>query len=244
MIPSTISGSKRGVRLSDQVVSQLQTMIKQRAFAPGERIPSERELCETLGVSRTVVREAVGTLVAKGLLEVRPGGGTAVRHPDPAIAMQLVTAALISSGGEVGFEHLQEVRALLEVEIAGLAAVRRTAPELAGIRAQLEATQEFEGDPQRWAEADVAFHAAIAEATHNPLYPILLGSISGLLMEVRLTGIRLTGTPQRAFKHHINILAALEAGKGVDARKAMQAHLRESRATFTKARMVAVGSRL
>ena len=149
---------------------------------------------------------------------------------------------LASGGREIGFEHLREVRLHLETEIADLAAERRNASDLELMRAQLEATGEFDGDAARWARADLAFHAAIATATRNPLYPVLLGSISELLMEVRLTGIRLPGTPERAYGHHQKILAAIERGDRNDARKAMLAHLRESQQTFTRARIAAGGA--
>jgi GntR family transcriptional repressor for pyruvate dehydrogenase complex len=239
--PQTFKQPVRGERLSDQVAAQLQAMITDRSLRAGEKIPSERELCELLGVSRTVVREAVRSLVAKGLLEARAGGGTVVRAPDAALVTEMMGIMLAAGGREIGFDHLREVRLHLETEIADLAAGRRTASDLETMRAQLEAMQRFEHDPVQWAVADVAFHAAIAEATHNPLYPVLLGSISELLMEVRLTGIRLPGTPQRAFKHHQHILEAIERGDRSAARKAMLAHLRESQETFTRAR-IASGS--
>ncbi|WP_376797020.1 FadR/GntR family transcriptional regulator [Thermogemmatispora sp.] len=227
----------RAARLSDQVAAQLQALVIEGAFKPGEKLPSERELCELLGVSRTVVREAIRALVVKGLLEVRPGGGMAVRAPDTALVSELMSMMLRTGNKEIAFAHVQEVRRLLEVEIAGLAAERRDEEDLGRMEAQLRAMVEFEHDPQRWAEADVAFHAAIATATHNPLYPILLGTISDLLMEVRLTGVSLPGTPQRAQRYHVPIFERIKAGDRIGARKAMLDHLRESEETFQKARI-------
>jgi len=226
----------RGVRLSDQVAAQLQKLITESAFRPGEKLPSERELCELLGVSRTVVREAVRSLVVKGLLEVRPGGGTLVRAPDTALVSELMTVMLRTGGGDVAFAHIHEVRRLLEVELAGLAAERREETDLRRIQSHLEAMVEHAGDPRRWAEADVGFHAAIAAATHNPLYLVLLDSINEMLMEVRLTGIRLPDTPQKAYAHHSRIFARIEAGDRLGARRAMQDHLEEAEATYRKAR--------
>ena len=227
----------RGERLSDRVAAQLQSMVKSNAIQLGEKLPSERELCELLGVSRTVVREAVRSLVAKGLLEVRHGGGTVVRAPDPALASDMMTM-LLGSGKDVAFTHVQEVRRLLEVEIAGLAAERRNDADLARMEAQLQWMVHHASDPERWAEADVAFHAAIATATHNPLYPLLLSSIADMLIEVRRTGISLPDTPGKAYTHHQNVFAHIKAADRVGARKAMQNHLRESEETFQKARFV------
>jgi len=224
-------------RLSDNVAAQLQGMIRTKALQPGEKLPSERELCELLGVSRTVVREAIRALVTKGLLEVRQGGGTVVRVPDPAMASEMMTL-LLGTGKDVAFNHVQEVRRLLEVEIAGLAAERRDSTDLALIEAQLQLMVEHTGDRERWAAADVAFHSAIATATHNPLYPVLLNSIAEMLIEVRRTGISLPNTPAIAYKHHQDIFAYVKAGDRLGARKAMQDHLRESEETFQKARFV------
>jgi GntR family transcriptional regulator, transcriptional repressor for pyruvate dehydrogenase complex len=226
----------RADRLSDQVAAQLQALVTDNAIKPGEKLPSERELCELLGVSRTVVREAVRSLVVKGLLDVRRGGGTVVRAPDTALVTEMMTIMLRAGTGGVAFSHVQEVRRLLEIEIAGLAAERRDDADLARMEEQLAAMVAHEAEPQRWAAADVAFHAAIAVATHNPLYPVLLGSIADMLMEVRLTGISLPDTPPRAYRHHQAIFERIKAGDRLGARKAMQDHLRESEETFQKAR--------
>lgn len=234
--PHQLQPPLRADRLSDQVAAQLQALVTRNAIKPGEKLPSERELCELLGVSRTVVREAVRSLVVKGLLEVRRGGGTIVRSPDTALVSEMMTMMLRAGGADVNFTHVQEVRRLLEVEIAGLAAERRDDADLAHIEVQLRAMVEDETNARRWAEADVAFHGAIASATHNPLYPVLLGSIADLLMEVRLTGVRLADTPAKAFQHHQAIYERIKARDRQGARKAMQEHLRESEDTFQRAR--------
>jgi len=226
----------RADRLSDQVAAQIQALVINDTLKPGEKLPSERDLCELLGVSRTVVREAVRSLVVKGLLEVRHGGGTVVRSPDPGLVAEMMTLLLRTGSGNVAFTHVQEVRRLLEVEIVGLAAERRTDADLLEIDAQLGAMAIHEHDAERWAAADVAFHAAIAVATHNPLYSVLLSSIADMLIEVRRTGIRLSDTPQKAYHFHLLIFERIKAHDRTGARKAMQEHLRESEATFKRAR--------
>lgn len=226
----------RAERLSDQVAARLQSLVLDNAIKPGEKLPSERELCELLGVSRTVVREAVRSLAVKGLLEVRRGGGTSVRAPDTALVSEMMTMMLRTGSSDVAFTHVQEVRRLLEVEIAGLAAERRDDDDLTRMAVQIEDMLAHEDDPQGWAAADVAFHAAIATATHNPLYSVLLSSIADMLMEVRLTGVSLPDTPQKAYQHHQAIFERITAGDRTGARKAMQDHLRESEETFQRAR--------
>jgi GntR family transcriptional repressor for pyruvate dehydrogenase complex len=221
-------------RLSDQVATQIQELVIESALKLGEKLPSERELSKLLGVSRTVVREAVRALVAKGLLEVRHGGGMIVRAPDSALVSEIMIN-MLRSDGDVTFMHVHEVRYLLEVEIAGLSAERRDDDDLLQMEGQLQAMVEHEGDPLRWAEADVAFHAAIAVATHNPLYLVLLNSIVEMLMELRLTAISLPDTPQKAYHHHMILFERIKAQDRPGARKAMRDHLRESQETFRKA---------
>ncbi|MBC8075485.1 MAG: FadR family transcriptional regulator [Chloroflexales bacterium] len=230
-------------RLSDQVAAQLQNLVMNNTFRPGEKLPSERELCELLGVSRTVVREAVRSLVVKGLLEVRRGGGTVIRMPDPALVSEMMTMMLRTGSSDVAFTHVQEVRRLLEVEIAGLAAERRDEADLESMAAQLALMVQHVADSELWATADVAFHAAIAEAAHNPLYPVLLSSIADMLIEVRRTGIRLPETPAKAYQHHHNVFTRIKDRDRLGARKAMQDHLHESEETFRKAQFVKQGQR-
>jgi len=238
--PDQLQPLVRSERLSDQVAAQLQRLIVDSGMQPGEKLLSERELCEQLGVSRTVVREAVRSLVVKGLLEVRRGGGTVVRLPDTAIVSEMMTMVLRKGGREISFTHLQEVRRLIEVEIAGLAAERRTEEDLALMEAQLRLMEAEAGHPEAWAEADVAFHAAIAEATHNPLYPMLLGSIADMLIEVRRSGATLPDTARKAYQHHVAIHERIRAADRGGARQAMQEHLRESEETFQTARFTAL----
>jgi GntR family transcriptional regulator, transcriptional repressor for pyruvate dehydrogenase complex len=224
-------------RLSDQVAAQLQQLVVTHVLRPGEKIPSERELCETLGVSRTVVREAVRSLVVKGLLEVRQGGGTVVRSPDNAIVTELMTMMLRAGPADVAFAHMHEVRRLLEIEIAGLAAERRTEDDLRNMEEQLRRMVLFEQEHEHWAAADLAFHTAIATATHNPLYPVLLNSIADMLMEVRLQAIRLAETPRVAQHYHRVILENIQRSDVAGARRAMEQHLYESESTFQRARL-------
>ncbi len=231
----------RARRLSDEVADRLQAFIAANALEDGARLPSERELCDLLGVSRTVVREAVRSLAAKGLLEVRQGDGTVVRTPSVQLASDVMTV-MLRGHSVMAFTAVHEVRRLLEVEIAGLAAERRTEVDMTVIAARLAAADEHADDHERWAEADVAFHAALAAATHNPLFAVLLSSMAGMLTELRRTAARLPGTPARAREHHAALVAAIGDGNGAAARRAMVAHMAEAEETFRRARFVGLAT--
>lgn len=222
--------------LVDRVTAQLEALVVENALQAGDLLPPERELGELLGVSRTVVREAVRSLVAKGLLDVRQGHGTVVRSPDVKLASEVIANMLRSEGGRDAFPRVHEVRRLLEVEIAGLAADRRTDGDLEQLDRALARTADAV-DPEAWARADVAFHATIAEATHNLLYPVLLGSMAEILMELRLTAARLPETPGRAHGYHEELVAAIRDRSPAAARRAMREHMDEAEATFRRARV-------
>ncbi len=154
----------RRAGLVDQVIDQLRTAVTQGEWPIGERIPTEAELVEQLGVGRNTVREAVRALAHTGLLEVRQGDGTYVR------ATSEVSGAIRRLCGSELREVLQ-VRRTLEVEGARLAAVERTDEDVAGLRALL-ARRETDLRAGRWqdfARTDAEFHCAVVAAGHNRL---------------------------------------------------------------------------
>jgi GntR family transcriptional repressor for pyruvate dehydrogenase complex len=222
---------RRAPKLADRVAQQLQDLIGSQRLRPGDRLPPERDLAEMFAVSRTVVREAVRSLVAKGLLEVQTGSGTYVRDVAPEAVAESLGMLLRSSDG--GYDKVLEVRQLLEVEIARLAAERATTSDIAAMQQTLVELARTEGDPEAFARADVAFHAALARATQNELFLILHDSIFETLIEVRRKGAALVpGTVQRALYHHSDIFERVRARDPEGAQVAMRAHLEESRQTM------------
>src|SRR4051794_37145339 len=116
---SEFAAIAREPRLPDKVACQLQQSILAGALKPGNRLPTERELGEQFGVSRTVIREAVRSLVAKGLLEVRGGSGLRVAAID-ASAVRETMGMYLRVKAEFDYGELHEVRSVMEIEIAGL----------------------------------------------------------------------------------------------------------------------------
>jgi DNA-binding FadR family transcriptional regulator len=154
----------RRAGLVDQVIEQLRTAVTRGEWPIGERIPTEAELVDQLGVGRNTVREAVRALAHTGILEVRQGDGTYVR------ATSEVSGAIRRLCGSELREVLQ-VRRTLEVEGARLAALSRTEEEVAELRAIL-ARREVELNEGRWedfARTDAEFHYAVVRAGHNRL---------------------------------------------------------------------------
>jgi GntR family transcriptional repressor for pyruvate dehydrogenase complex len=226
---------QRGTTLSNRVTHQIEELIFEGHLQPGDRLPPERELARQFGVSRTVIREAVRALVAKSLLDVQPGSGTIVRSPTPESVAASMTMLLRTAQPETDYDKVHEVRRLLEVEIAGLAAERRTAEDLEGLEAILRESSETQDDPACFPECDVAFHATLAQSTHNELFPLLLDSMADVMIKVRQLGFHVPGMPARALKHHQAIFEQVKAGEPEGARQAMREHLVESEDTMRQA---------
>jgi GntR family transcriptional regulator, transcriptional repressor for pyruvate dehydrogenase complex len=136
---------------------------------------------------------------------------------------------MVKIGQPEGSAHLAEVRAILEPEIAALAATRIQESELATLREAVAVMDRSQQDPDAYIEADLDFHLALAEGAANPLILLLIDSIVGLLREQRLRIFRMPGGPERGQLHHKRILAAIERGDAETARDTMKAHLDQVR---------------
>lgn len=215
--------------LVERVVNEIQRVIVDGQLRPGTKLPPERELAEELGVSRTVIREAVRILVAKGLLETRPGVGTIVRQVTRDQVVEPLSLLLQTQEGGISIEHLHQVRRMLEVEIAGLAASQATQEDVAELKQALAEMEAVMNIPEAHAAKDADFHQGLARTTHNPLLSILLGSIRDLMQEVRILVAQRPGIRARVMPDHQKILERVAAGDPEGARHAMEEHLRHAR---------------
>src|SRR5687768_4197510 len=101
---------QRQPSLPDQIADTIKEFITRRQLVPGQRLPPERELCDRFGVSRTAVREAMRSLAAKGLVDVRAGGGVWVRQPSVGPAVELIGIAVQTAGGAISWAEVLEAR--------------------------------------------------------------------------------------------------------------------------------------
>lgn len=221
--------------LASRVTVEVEKMILDSHLQPGDRLPAERELAAQFCVSRTVVREAVRALMAKGMVEVRQGSGTIVRTPSASALVQPMTMLMRGGQKELDYPKVAEVRRLIEVEIAGLAAARRTADDILIMEAILARVDEARETCQKFVDWDIAFHAALAKATANELLGVLLESVSSVLRQLRELGYSVKGTPDRALAFHKSILEQVRLGSVSGARAAMEGHLEEGAETVRRA---------
>jgi len=217
-------------RLYEQVFQQLERMILTRQLQLGDRLPSEREIAEQLNVSRTVVREAIKALEQRGLIRVLTGDGTYVTQAKPDIVSRSLGVLIQQSGPSLN--HLSEVRRILELDIAALAAERLRPQDAAAMEEALkqmeEAVRSADRDPEareRFAEADLAFHSALVEAAQNPLLSILLAPITDRLLEFRRRASSVPGAMQDALHYHGCVLEIVKAHDPLAAREMMREHL-------------------
>jgi GntR family transcriptional repressor for pyruvate dehydrogenase complex len=233
--PDLFGALPRDATLAARVTDQIKQIIVAGHLQPGDRLPPERELARQFDVSRTVVREAVRSLTAQGLLDVRAGSGSVVRNPSLAAVTESMALFLRVGREDFDYRKILEVRRLLEVEIAGLAAERRTAEDLETLTALLAENATVGNDGERWLQNDMAFHAALAQATQNELFSLLLDSIADIMVGVRRLGFMIPDAAGRTLKYHGAILEQVRAGDAEGARAAMRDHLDEAEATMRQA---------
>jgi GntR family transcriptional regulator, transcriptional repressor for pyruvate dehydrogenase complex len=223
--PSLPTGSKpprrQRVDLVQGVATHLEQQILSGSLTSDQPMPPEGELSRQLGVSRTVVREAMRILGARGLVEVSQGKLTRVKPADPSHVVDSLATFL--QRADHSLLHLIEVRRLLETSIAALAAERAT-PE------QIEAMEEMnrklagQGTLDQRIDADLSFHALLAEATRNPVFGLLLEPLANLMRLSRKATLGRTGA-ERAVAGHREILEAIRRRDPQTARQAMLDHL-------------------
>jgi GntR family transcriptional repressor for pyruvate dehydrogenase complex len=227
------SGRERQLRspaLPEGLAARLRSRILGGEFGPGERLPGNRELAACYSVSVGSVREAIQRLASEGLVEVRPGSGTYVSRD--------LRGSSWLPGGEQPLdreqvEELIEAREVLEPRLAELAARRASAEQIEGLWRALERMQESVSDPSAFAEADVGFHMAVAEASGNRFLTRATADIRALLrrdMELSAeVGIRRAGTLQFSVDSHRRLVAAIAAGEPEKAGRIMSGILRRNR---------------
>lgn len=216
-------------RLSDEVASRVRALIEEQQLEAGMKLPAERQLAVQLGVSRNSLREALAKLVSEGVLISRRGGGTFVRWQHEAWSEQNIVQplkSLMADDPDYSFDIL-EARHAIEASTAWHAAMRATSADKEKIRLCFEATQSE--DPDLASQADVRFHLAIAEASHNVvLLQTMRGFFDVLQSSVKQSRQRMYFVPpvfSQLTEQHQAVLDAIVAGDADGARKAMMAHL-------------------
>ncbi|WP_314650762.1 FadR/GntR family transcriptional regulator [uncultured Microbacterium sp.] len=221
---------QREPSLASRVTESMLATIASGRFSPGDWLPSERELSDQFGVSRTVIREAVRGLEAKGVVEVRSGRGARVAHVSSSRVSESLQLYLSGAQSQqlLGPAEISEVRGTLELRLVELACEKASDADLDEIQASLDAMADA-ATPVQAAADDAEFHRRIALATHNALYVALLESLNAVMMPIREHSLELDGRRERTLAQHGAVLDALRARDPRRAREAMGGHLDDSR---------------
>lgn len=215
---------KRGL-LSARVADLIERHIVQRGMAPGDRLPPGRELAVMFDVSRTVVRDAIAILEQRGLLESRPGSGVFVADGSSQAVADVLGQMLRLDA--ISFAELAEMRHLLEVHSAVVAATRASPQHVAALADAIEHMERARG-AMAFVEADVAFHEELGRASGNRVLIAFLESLRPLLLQGMLAGTRLAGAREAAVREHTAILGAIRDHDEAAVRDLMEAHLESS----------------
>jgi len=216
--------TRRNPSVTDDAIDKIQKLIISGSWGPGDRLPKETELAAQLGLSRNSLREAVRALSQLRVLEVRQGDGTYVTSLEPELLLESTSFVSHLLVGESAVE-LFEVRRLLEGAAAALAAARTDAAGKEALRATLVRMIEAESI-EELVEADIEFHAVMAQATGNTFLTSLLASLSSRTRRARMWRAREVDNVLDVTRdEHRRIYEAIVAGDPELARAAAMAHI-------------------
>ncbi len=210
-------------RVHEDIVQQMTQLIKDGKLRPGDKLPPERELAETLGVSRPTLRNALRVLEGLRMIESRQGDGTYVSQ---ANFEQLVAplAAVLSTRAFL-VKDILELRQIIEPPIAERAALKARPEDIEELESILAVQAKKAGEGLETAEEDTRFHYAIAEATGNQMVVHLIDLVMSLLGEVRASWLQVPDRREVSLAGHRAILNAIKARDQAAASQTMKEHI-------------------
>lgn len=209
--------------ISEEIAKQIIKLISTGELQPGQRLPSERDLCEQFGASRSSLREALRCLSIVGVLNARVGDGTSVATDGETFLRRIVEWRLITERHDV--ENLMEVRIALEGVSAANAALRAGEEDIRKFQDLLAKMKLAAKDARKFAVLDVEFHVALARASGNALVYDLVSMIRNHLVRVLPKVLQLPNAMPLSTREHAAIVAAIGRRDAEAARAAMHAHL-------------------
>jgi len=219
--------------LSEQIAMQLAEMISAGRWMPGEKLPSEAELCQAMGVSRSTVREALKSLAFVGLVRMRTGQGTFASEGPPKFLNHLVAHGRLNTAKDV--KDLTEARMALETALVALCAQRATPEELEHMESLVgKMGTLLDQGAEDFVQLDLGFHLAIATYARSQILGEFLAGIRGLLQEAMQRSSQFSGDRGTAYAQHQKILEALKERRPRKARSAIRTHL----LTFQRAYLI------
>ena len=209
--------------LVEQIYNSLLEMIIQREFKPGDRLPSEMALCETLDVSRNTLRAALNKLDALGFTVSRQGGGTYVKEVDSDVYLNFFVPALLTHNMDL--LEIMQFRKGIEVEGARLAARNATDKDIEELKILLELCKGNRSAMDEFAVANTDFHAAIAKSSHNKMFKKMMEIIRIMILPEMQNFLEEQGEDIDSTFYHEMILRCIIDHKPEEAAFFMQRHM-------------------
>ena len=209
-----------------KVVDHIRALIEQGTLQPGDQLPPERELAQTLKISRASLRTGLGYLTAMGVMKVRHGVGTFISD-GPA---KFSKASMSLMGALHGFQFWQmfEARVIMEGNLAALAAERGKPEHHAALAEEVAEMYAVADTPGDFLKHDVLFHRIIAQASGNPILAALIDTVTSAMYEQRKETVQRADYLREMAEMHSEIFRAIHTRNPVEARKLMENHLRRA----------------
>lgn len=221
--------------LIESLAARLEEEVLAGRLPVGSKLPSEGALSASFGVSRPVVREALARLRERGLVVTVNGSGTYVRRPATEQLTEAFVRHIRGAPDGADLSDLYEARLSIELAVARLAAERRKPEHLEALEAALAAMEAMRDDGDAWAEADLGFHLAVAEATGNPYFATLLTPLATAMVAGMQASRRSPASVRAGLAAHRQLLERLRAGDADGAVETMRSHLEDSRRRYAAA---------
>lgn len=209
-------------RVYEDVIEQIKNLILEGNLAPGDVLPTERELAQAFGISRGTLREAFRILEREGLIDARPGGG---RFLSKALDVAEDKNRIMDNIERATIMELLEARELFETGIVELAAKRATAEDIEEIEAAFEKWGEIDQESEDRSKPDQAFHLSIAKATHNVVLVNMIELHMDLLQRTLSKTVKIPGRKSEVYEEHLLIVQAIKERDPVKAKLALLHHL-------------------
>ena len=221
-------------KLSDEVLDRLKRLIVSGELKPGDEMPSERELMQRFGVGRPAIREAMQALDNLGLISISHGERARVLEVTAqSIVNQVDQAAHIMLSRSLdSLEHLKNARLFFERGMAGEAATRASATDIADLRAILAEQRSLLGNADAFIDADMRFHTRIAQISGNPIFVAVSEAMLGWLKSYHTEMLIWSGKERHTLAEHQEIINLIEAGDRSGAEEALVRHLERSRSLY------------
>ncbi len=213
-------------RVSDEVVRRLSDAIRTGVYAPGDYLPSERDLMKAFAVGRPAVREALLTLRRLGLVTVHSGTRSQVSKPDGKVVLSGLSEImrhLLTE--EDSIRQLQNLRVMFEAALVREAATYATAQDIRELKRALDLNREALGHGEKFIRADIGFHFALAKRTRNPMIVQIHDAMVEWLRDQRVVTLTIMGLDQISYREHEKIYEAVAARDPCKAEELMRHHL-------------------